>query len=333
MKSTLPVSALLALLLAACPGARVEEGAPPEEETPRVDWALAIQGGAGSTPREAIEEEREDAFLESLAQALQAGADILEAGGSSLDAVEEVVRILEDDPQFNAGRGAVFTADARHELDASIMDGRTLAAGAVAGVRTVKNPVFLARQVMLQTGHILLAGEGAERFAEEIGIEPVPNEHFSTERRRKSLRRELERRQSADHEGGTVGAVALDRDGNLAAATSTGGLTGKRHGRIGDSPLVGAGNYANNATCAVSGTGTGEEFMRHLAAYEVSALMQHRGLSLDEAVRTVVHERLGPGVGGMIAVGARGEIVLDFATENMLRGAADSTGRFEVAIW
>lgn len=327
------LASLVMLSLLACPPQLVEDIA--EEEPSRLEWALAIHGGAGATPQDIADEEREG-YLRSLAEALAAGAEILEGGGSSLDAVEEAVRILEDDPKFNAGRGAVFTHDGQHELDAAIMDGRTLAAGAVAGVRTVKNPIFLARQVKLRTRHILLAGEGAERFAEEIGLEPVPNEYFSTERRLEALRRVQERERQAREQAdgrGTVGAVALDRDGNLAAATSTGGLTNKRFGRIGDVPLIGAGTYANNATCAVSATGTGEEFIRHVASYAVSGLMEHRGLALEEAVRTVVHDTLGPDVGGMIAVDRNGKIVLDFATESMLRGATDSTGRFEVAIW
>ena len=291
-------------------------------------FALAIHGGAGA-PSRTLDLARRRAYVRSLAGVLREGCDALGRGGSSLDVVERIVRTLEDDPQFNAGRGAVFTREGRHELDASIMDGRELRAGAVAGVTTVRNPIALARAVMERTPHVLLAGDGAEAFAREVGMQPVPNEWFSTEARRESLRRAID----AEPEHGTVGAVALDRDGNLAAATSTGGLTAKRWGRIGDSPIVGAGTYADNRTCAVSGTGTGEEFIRHAVAHSVSARMQLAGETVQQAAEAVVHGTLREGDGGVIAVSNRGDIAIVFNTDGMFRGACDAGGRFEVRIW
>jgi beta-aspartyl-peptidase (threonine type) len=240
--------------------------------------------------------------------------------------------MLEDDPLFNAGRGAVFTDSGVHELDASIMDGRTLACGAVTGVRTVRHPVSLARLVMENTRHILLMGAGAEAFADELGVERVENSWFDTDHRRRALQRVLEQRR-VEEEQGTVGCVVLDGRGDLAAATSTGGLTGKRWGRIGDTPIIGAGNYADNRSCAVSGTGTGEEFMRNVTAYAVASLYRDAGVPLHEAARRVVFERMRPGDGGVIAVSREGEIAMVYSTVGMFRGAADSSGRFEVAIW
>lgn len=297
-------------------------------ETPRQAFALALHGGAGSPARD-LEPARRRAYVSSLAGALRQGCDALGQGTSSLDVVQLVVRVLEDDPLFNAGRGAVFTREGRHELDASIMDGRDLSGGAVAAVTNVRNPILLAREVMQRTPHVLLAGEGAEAFAREIGMEPVPNEYFSTEPRRRSL----DRRLAEEDEHGTVGAVALDRDGNLAAATSTGGLTAKRWGRIGDSPILGAGTYADNRTCAVSGTGTGEEFIRHAAAHSVSARMQLAGESVQQAAEAVVRRTLREGDGGVIAVSHRGEIAMEYSTGGMFRGACDAGGRFDVRIW
>jgi beta-aspartyl-peptidase (threonine type) len=278
----------------------------------------------------------------ALQNALARGAKVLEDGGSSLDACETVVRMLEDHPGFNAGVGAAFTAQGTHELDACVMDGSTLACGAVAGVTTVKSPVGLARLVMTKTKHVLLAGPGAEEFATLQGVPRVPNSAFDTEKRRKMLeewRAEQNAKTSAAapgialHTYGTVGCVALDQSGNLAAATSTGGLTGKRWGRIGDAPIVGAGTYANNSTCAVSCTGTGEQFMRHVIAKTVSDRMELAGESLDAATKHVVFKTLNPDDGGLIAVSKRGEISMPYNSEGMFRGCANSGGRFEVAIW
>lgn len=308
------------------------------ESRPR--WALAIHGGAGARP-DASAPQLEVEYRAALTAALKLGAKILEGGGSGLDAVEQVVTFMEDEPLFNAGRGAVFNHQGRHELDASIMSGRDAACGAVAGVTTVKNPIRLARKVMEQTRHVLLAGPGADAFAEEIGFAPVPNDYFATERRRQQWQR---RRRQKSEEGrdpsdkrtdrkGTVGAVALDAAGNLAAATSTGGLTDKKFGRVGDSPIIGAGTYANNTTCAVSATGTGEEFIRHAVAHAISARIEFGGATLQEAVAAVVLGTLKPGDGGVIAVDKRGGIEAVYSTLTMLRGAADASGRFDVRVW
>jgi L-asparaginase / beta-aspartyl-peptidase len=298
-------------------------------------FAIAIHGGAGVISKDTPAAER-DSYLQSLQRALTDGRDRLARGESALAVTEAVVRILEDDPNFNAGKGAVFTEDGRHELDASIMDGRTLACGAVAAVRTVKNPITLARLVMEKTSHVLLASDGAEQFATSVGVERVDPSYFDTEKRRKALERFIENRKKQpdqDKSRGTVGCVALDIHGNLAAATSTGGMTGKRFGRVGDSPIIGAGTYADNKTCAVSCTGTGEEFMRHVVAFQVSALMRYANMSVDKAARTVIFERLKADDGGLIAVSRNGDISMPYSSAGMFRGAADSSGRFEVAIW
>ena len=299
----------------------------PPDEAPA--WTLAIHGGAGTIPK-TLPEERIQAYRESLEQALSIGAEILDRGGTSLDAVEQVIRHLEDDPLFNAGKGAVYNHDGVHELDASIMNGADLSCGAVAGVTSVRNPIGLARLVMERSGHVLLAGSGAEQFADEMEVLRVDQEYFHTQRRWESLQKALER-EAAEH--GTVGAVALDRHGDLAAGTSTGGMTAKRFGRVGDSPIIGAGTYANNRTCAVSATGKGEEFIRYGVAFAISALMEHQGLSLADAAGRVIHGDLQPGDGGIIAVGHDGSIAMVFNTAGMYRGASDSTGHFEVRIW
>ncbi len=304
-----------------------------------LEWAIAIHGGAGTISK-SEPEEISRGYQESLKQALEIGRSVLQEGGTALDAVEKVLIFMEDDPHFNAGKGAVYTRDGGHELDASIMDGSNLACGAVGGVTTVKNPIILARRVMNETRHVLLMGAGAERFADVMGVERVEPSYFDTERRHEQWRRHVEKSGGGERSAlvpvrdrGTVGAVALDRDGNLAAATSTGGLTGKMFGRIGDTPIIGAGNYASNAGCAVSGTGTGEEFIRYNVAYRVSALMEYKGLSLQEAAEEVVHRVLKPDDGGIIAADRRGNLALVFNSNGMYRGAADSSGRFEVAIW
>ncbi|MFO0831777.1 MAG: isoaspartyl peptidase/L-asparaginase [Phycisphaerales bacterium] len=340
-------SLLAALMLAACHT--------PHAGAPAPTFAIALHGGAGVIDKNAPADTRA-AYEASLRSALSIGRDELARGGSALDACEKVVRFLEDDPLFNAGKGAVYTEDGKHELDASIMDGRTLGCGAVAAVRTVKNPVSLARLVMARTRHVMLIGDGAEKFADETGVERVPNSYFDTPHRYEALQKALEERRSEKnkrtdaaapvppaHDGsranrspqyrGTVGCVALDSQGNLAAATSTGGLTAKRWGRVGDSPVIGAGTYANNATCAVSCTGTGEEFIRHGTARTVSDLMEFKGWPVARAADEVIHKRMTRDDGGLIAVSHSGEIAFPFSTDGMFRGAADSTGRFEVGIW
>jgi L-asparaginase / beta-aspartyl-peptidase len=298
--------------------------------------ALVIHGGAGVIERAQMTPEREASYRAGLAAALDAGYAVLEKGGTSLDAVEAAVRIMEDDPQFNAGRGAVLNHEGDAELDAAIMDGSGPRAGAVAAVLHVKNPVELARLVMDRSPHVLLVAEGAEEFALEQGVTLMPRSYFRTERRIQELESERRVGQATPPAGGgTVGAVALDRAGNLAAATSTGGLTNKHRGRVGDSPLIGAGTYASNESCAVSGTGQGEYFIRQLVAYDVCALLHYRHLTLAQAVHEVIHEKLRRtgGEGGVIALDPAGNIVMDFNSVGMFRGARDSTGKREIGMY
>jgi beta-aspartyl-peptidase (threonine type) len=300
--------------------------------------AIAIHGGAGPMPRQALSSARERQYREALALALDLGYAALANGSSSLDAVTAAVRALEDNPLFNAGRGAALTGEGAAELDAAIMDGRALRAGAVAAVRHVKNPIELARRVMEKSRHVLLVGAGAEEFALEEGIALVPNAYFRTEERRAQLDSERSGRPVSDlvpASQGTVGAVALDAAGDLAAATSTGGMTNKRSGRVGDSPIIGAGTYAKNGACAVSATGHGEYFIRSVAAHHVCVAVEHRGMALEEAVRELLHTRLRElgGSGGMIAIDQTGRIVMDFSTEGMFRGARDSSGLRQIEIY
>lgn len=290
--------------------------------------ALVVHGGAGTITRDDMTPEREAEYRAKLAEGLMAGYRILAEGGTSLDAVETVVRIYEDSPLFNAGKGAVFTAEGRNELDASIMDGAALQAGAVAGVTTVKNPISAARAVMERTDHVLLTGPGAEAFAESVGLETVEPEYFFTQRRWDSLQAVKAR----DETKGTVGALALDRQGHLAAATSTGGTTNKRYGRVGDSPIIGAGTYANES-CAVSSTGTGEYFIRHAVAYDICARARYLEQPVGEAARTVIHEVLDPGTGGVITLDAAGNIAMPFNTEGMYRGYVLRDGKPIIQIY
>jgi L-asparaginase / beta-aspartyl-peptidase len=300
--------------------------------------AIAIHGGAGAIPSAALAGGGDSPYRASLATAVDAAFAILDRGGTSLDAVTLAVRMLEDDPLFNAGRGAALTRDGWAELDAAVMEGRQQRAGAVASVRHVKNPIELARRVMEKSRHVLLVSTGAEEFALEEGFELVANGYFRTDERRSQLDGERRGRSVSDlfpGTQGTVGAVARDADGNLAAATSTGGLTNKRQGRVGDSPLIGAGTYAKNGVCAVSATGHGEIFIRAVAAYHICAAVEYRGMSLEAAVCELIHEKiraLGGGGGGVIAVGARGELVADFSTQGMFRALRDSHGRREIGI-
>ncbi|HEY3591327.1 MAG TPA: beta-aspartyl-peptidase [Buttiauxella sp.] len=294
---------------------------------------IAIHGGAGAITRAQLSPEKELLYIKALSEIVGAGQALLEAGGSALDAVTEAVRMLEECPLFNAGIGAVFTHDGTHELDACIMDGNTLEAGAVAGVSHIRNPVLAARQVLEHSPHVLLIGRGAENFAEQQGLEPVSPDIFFTQERWDQLQRARTNHQTVlDHHGvepihpdtkfGTVGAVALDQHGNLAAATSTGGMTNKMPGRVGDSPIIGAGCYANNANVAVSCTGTGEVFMKTLAAYDIAALMEYGGLSLHQASERVVMEKLPvlQGSGGVIAIDFEGNVAMPFNSEGMYRG-------------
>lgn len=298
-------------------------------------YALALHGGAGTEPEKMTAAERAE-MEASLGKALDIGLEVLRQKGSSLDAVEQVIRALEDDPLYNAGRGACFNAVGKHELDASIMDGNNKACGAVAVVRTVRNPISLARLVMSKTRHVLLIGDGAELFADEVKVDRVENEWFSTDKQRKLLERakarQQERQPDTTKKMGTVGCVALDQTGNLAAGTSTGGLTNKRWGRIGDSPIVGAGTYADNNSVAVSCTGTGEEFIRHSIAHEVSVRVAYKGETLPVAVDHVLRKILKPDDGGLIAISKTGEIVMDFTTAGMARAAGDSAGKREIKL-
>ena len=298
--------------------------------------AIAIHGGAGTLAPADLTPENDRAYRAGLERALRAGFAVLDAGGTALDAAVTAVQVLEEEPLFNAGRGAVLAANGLHELDASVMDGRDLRAGAVTGVRHVRSPIALARLVMEHSPHVMLAGTGAEEFALEQGLQPVPNSHFATERRRLELERMLQGRIEAGRESlmGTVGAVALDAAGNLAAATSTGGMTGKKWGRVGDSPIIGAGTYAANDCCAVSATGHGEFFIRAAVAHEIASLMRYRGLDVVAAADEVVMQqlvRLG-GSGGVIAVGRDGRIAMPFNSDGMLRGAMDSRGLFQTGL-
>ncbi|MBI1314523.1 beta-aspartyl-peptidase [bacterium] len=303
-------------------------------------WAIVLHGGAGAPPANATPQQLQ-ARRDGLAAALTAGRTVLAAGGSSLDAVEATIRVLEDDPLFNAGHGAVFNSEGEHELDASIMDGSTLDGGGVAGVRTVKNPITLARRVMTETGHVLLAGPGAEAFATQQNVDRVPNASFSTELRRaewekvraqEAAENALRQQPAKPWQIGTVGCVALDKAGNIAAGTSTGGRTNKKFGRVGDSPIISAGTYADNATCGISASGIGEQFIRHAAAAQISLLMQHREWSLQQAADYVLKQRLRPGDGGIIGLDRSGMIVWVFTTPGMYRAAADSSGRFDIRI-
>jgi len=307
-------------------------------ETPHPTFGILIHAGAGSISKESLKPEREAAVRIKLAEAVMTGHRILQNGGTSIDAVEATIRILEDSPLFNAGKGAVFTSEGTNELDACIMDGRTLKAGAVAGVKHIKNPISLARLVMEKSPHVMMVAEGAEKFAVEQGIELVDQKYFFTQERWDSWQRVRQREEQRDKEQkrpsgtleqgigterkyGTVGAVALDKAGNLAAATSTGGTQNKRFGRVGDCPIVGAGTYANNRTCAVSATGTGEYFIRLNVAHDISALMEYRGWTLEQAANTVIKEKLTKlgGDGGIIAIDRQGRIATPFNTSGMWR--------------
>ena len=291
-------------------------------------FAIAIHGGAGTLPRRRMSAALERRYRNGLERALAAGHAVLAAGGSSLDAVCAAVVELEDSPLFNAGRGAVYNAEGRHELDAGVMDGATLAAGAVAAVGRIRNPVLAARAVMQKSRHVLLVGQGAERFAEKQGLRMEKPEYFATQARLLALKRNLE-----GHHG-TVGAVGRDIAGNLAAATSTGGYTGKLPGRVGDSPIVGAGVYADNAACAVSGTGLGEAFIRAVLAHDIAARIRYGGESLAAAARKALATvaALG-GDGGLIAVDRRGRVVMPFNSEGMYRACVDAAGRKTVALF
>jgi L-asparaginase / beta-aspartyl-peptidase len=309
--------------------------------SPGSDFALAVHGGAGTILRSKMTPEREAAYHAGLRRSLDAGRIILADGGSALDAVSAAVMALEDEPLFNAGRGAVYTSAGKQEMDAAVMDGRDRSAGAVAGICGPRNPVLAARAVMEHSGHVLLIGESAMEFCRRQGLAFAEPSYFYTEQRWQALQETLAMRQGGDEDldesrkHGTVGAVARDRHGNLAAATSTGGMTAKAPGRVGDSPVIGAGTWADNETCAVSATGHGEIFIRYAAAHEIASRMRYAGQSLDEAARAVVIDMLAPvgGSGGIIAVDRAGHVSLPFNCSGMYRGVVRDDGRLLTAIY
>jgi beta-aspartyl-peptidase (threonine type) len=306
------------------------------QSTPRI--MLVMHGGAGTITRSSMSADMEKQYREALEQALRTGHAILAKGGTSLDAVEASVRVLEDSPLFNAGKGAVFTHEGRIELDAAIMDGKNKRAGSVAGLTIVKNPISAARAVMEKSPHVMMSGHGADLFATQAGLEIVDPSYFWTERRWKALQQELMKEQQqapVQKHFGTVGAVALDQSGNLAAATSTGGTTNKRFGRIGDSPIIGAGTYAENESVAVSCTGTGEYFIRWTVAHDIAALYKYRNMSVDVAGNEVIHHKLkeNGGDGGAIILDAKGHFSMPFNTEGMYRGWIGADGVPHVLIY
>lgn len=329
------------LLLAACDSF-------PKENTSKIQpIGIVIHGGAGTILRKNMTPEKEAAYRQVLAQAVQVGYDILKNGGSSQEAVEKTIHIMEDSPLFNAGKGAVLASDETIELDASFMNGATLDAGAISGVRTVKHPISAAIKVMDNSPHVMLSGEGADQFAKEQGLEIVLPDYFYTERRINSLKRVKEAEQKEaqtssleeaflrNQRYGTVGCAALDSAGNLSAGTSTGGMTNKKWNRIGDAPIIGAGTYANNATCAISATGWGEFFIRSVVAHDISALMEYKGLSIQEASRIVIHEKVATlgGDGGIVGIDNQGNVAMEMNTPGMYRAHIDSDGNLTVKIY
>jgi L-asparaginase / beta-aspartyl-peptidase len=325
-----------ALIFSACNGSETAQ------QTQAADWALALHGGAGTISQDLPDTVKQQ-YYDGLEEALMAGETILRDGGSALDAIEEVVRHLEDNPLFNAGRGSVFTKEARHELDAAIMDGSTLAAGALTGLTTVRNPVSLARIVMEESPHIFFSGAGAETYADQTDVERVENDFFHTERRYEQWQRAQEEARAIqpeesildwikDNKYGTVGAVALDSNGNLAAATSTGGMTNKQFGRVGDVPIIGGGTFANHVV-AVSATGWGEQIMRNVSANTIANYMEFKGASLDQAMDFILNDRLDPGDAGFVAVDSYGNISMKMNTAGMFRASINSHGDKTVKIW
>ena len=318
-----------------------------EKITTSETFGIVIHGGAGTLLRKNMTPEKEAAYREKLTEAIQVGYEILKNGGSSQEAVEKTIHVMEDSPLFNAGKGAVLTAEETIELDASFMNGETLDAGAIAGVRTIKHPISAAIKVMESSPHVMLSGQGADQFAAEQGLEIVAPEYFYTEQRKEALNRvkEAERKggESASLEQeflknqryGTVGCAALDKNGNLSAGTSTGGMTNKKWNRIGDAPIIGAGTYANNATCAISATGWGEFFIRSVVAHDISALMEYKGLSIQEAARIVIHEKVAKlgGDGGVVGIDHQGNVAMEMNTPGMYRAHINSMGNLTVKIY
>lgn len=327
------------LLLAVLPfiATGIQAGDQPEDDR---FFAIAIHGGAGTILRENMTPEMENEYRQILEQALRAGYEVLKRGGEGVDAVEEAIKIMEDSPLFNAGKGAVFTSQGTNELDASIMNGKTLEAGSVAGVQHIRNPISLARKVMEKSEHVMMVGDGAETFAKEQGMELVDASWFYTERRWEALKKikEQEKAQKPvdeDAKHGTVGVVVVDKNGNLAAGTSTGGMTNKKYGRVGDSPIIGAGTYADNQTCAISATGHGEFFIRAAVTHDISARMAYGKLSLQVAADQVIKEKLVKmgGTGGVVAIDPQGNVVFSFNTPGMYRGYMKKDGQPFIGIY
>ena len=319
-----------------------------KKEVAKPNFGLVIHGGAGTILRENMTPEKEEKYRAVLAEAIQVGHKILKMGGSSQEAVERTINIMEDSPLFNAGKGAVLNSNASIELDASFMEGKSLGAGAISGVRTVKNPISAAIKVMEASPHVMLSGSGADAFASEQGLEIVSPDYFLTERRINALKevqkasfisKTNHKYQSTDfinqQRYGTVGCVALDIFGNLAAGTSTGGMTNKKWNRIGDAPIIGAGTYANNATCAISSTGWGEFFIRTVVAHDISALMEYKKLSIQDAAYEVIHNKVAKlgGDGGVIGIDSKGEMMMEMNTPGMYRAKMDAMGKLEVKIY
>lgn len=340
-------------LLIMCSSIRAGASTIIQEDSLRQEkYVLVIHGGAGTILKKNMTPQKEAAYTAGLRDALNAGYKAIQAGKSSLDAVEATIRVLEDNPLFNAGKGAVFTHDGRNEMDAAIMNGKTLEAGSVAGVSTIRNPISAARAVMEKSEHVMMTGRGAEQFAKEAGLEIVDPSYFRTQERWEGLQKALREDsikskldhsyspagklgvENIDNKFGTVGAVALDKAGNLAAGTSTGGMTNKKYGRVGDAPIIGAGTYANNNTVAISCTGWGEFFIRCVVAHDLSALMEYKGLTVQEAGKAVIDKvgKLG-GNGGLIALDKEGNAALPFNTEGMYRGMVTADGKITIEIY
>jgi len=331
MKRNFSLSLILCLsvLLCSCKAPQDQKEGSTSEPEP-YDYALVLHGGAGNMNFESFPEEAQNRYTSALDSALQLGLNVLKEGGASIDAVETVIRYMEDNPIFNAGKGAVFTHEGKNELDASIMTGQDLNAGAVAGVTDIRHPITAARAVMEKSEHVMMAGQGASVFAREVGLEMVDPSYFFTQSRYDALQRAIDR-----EEHGTVGCVALDKAGNLCAGTSTGGMTNKKYGRIGDSPIIGAGTYANNATCGVSGTGHGEYFIRWTVAHQISVLMEYKGYSVEQAADEVINKTLGEvgGEGGVICLDRYGRPAMVTNTNGMFRAYGNSEGEHLVAIF
>ncbi|PVW15261.1 isoaspartyl peptidase/L-asparaginase family protein [Marixanthomonas spongiae] len=329
----------------------ISEKSPQIEQYPTPNFGIVIHGGAGTILKKNMSDSLENVYKLKLEEAIKTGHDILKNGGTAMEAVTKTINVMENSSLFNAGKGAVFTHEETNELDASVMDGATLNAGAVAGVTHIKNPIDLALAVMNNSPHVLLSGQGAERFAKEQGFEMMDPSYFYTEKRFQSLQRIKEKEKTElDHDSkvsfaedpfikdskfGTVGCAALDKNGNLAAGTSTGGMTNKRWNRIGDAPIIGAGTYANNATCAVSSTGWGEYFIRGMVAHDISAMMEYKGVTLQEAAEEVIQEKLPNlgGDGGIVAIDKDGNVSMEFNTAGMYRATMNAEGDLKIGIY